>query len=153
MAWIDEEWPATARNAVGKLWGMYHAHNHARIDERIENAKLVQELTQEKQNLQKKADDMVKEVNRFIDETCKTARQENYTKIQESSREKEQMQLALHLLEKEVGELKSKNKECEDEKAVLKEEKKKLEYMLFDLLKISNANKEKLKKIKEICDE
>jgi hypothetical protein len=35
----------------------------------------------------------------------------------------------------------------------MKEEKKKLEYMLFDLLKASRANKDKLKRIKPICGE
>jgi hypothetical protein len=37
---------------------------------------------------------------------------------------------------------------------ILKEEKKKkMEYQLYDILKLSNASKEKLLKIKHICDE
>jgi hypothetical protein len=35
----------------------------------------------------------------------------------------------------------------------LKEEKRKLEYMLYDPLKVSNGNKDKLKRIREVCDE
>ena len=41
----------------------------------------------------------------------------------------------------------------EAEKQALKEEKKKLEYSLFELFKANNLNKERLKRIKEICDE
>lgn len=33
-----------------------------------------------------------------------------------------------------------------------KEEKKKLEYIIYDLLKAGDGNKEKLKKIRDICD-
>ena len=39
------------------------------------------------------------------------------------------------------------------EKRGLKEEKKKLEYALYDLVKVNGANKDKLKRIKLICDE
>ena len=35
----------------------------------------------------------------------------------------------------------------------LKEEKKKLEYTMFDLVKSVHALEDKLKKIREICDE
>jgi hypothetical protein len=53
-----------------------------------------------------------------------------------------------------------KNEEYEAEreayktkKEALKEEKRKLEYMLYDPLKVSNGNKDKLKRIREVCDE
>jgi hypothetical protein len=39
------------------------------------------------------------------------------------------------------------------EKDALNEEKRKLEYMLYDLLKLSNGNKDKLKRIREVCEE
>jgi hypothetical protein len=35
----------------------------------------------------------------------------------------------------------------------MKEENKKLQYILFNMLKASEANKDKLKSIREICDE
>ncbi|CAM0912400.1 unnamed protein product [Alopecurus aequalis] len=44
-------------------------------------------------------------------------------------------------------------KKREEEREVMKEEKKKLEYMLYDMLKLNDGNKEKLKRIKLICEE
>lgn len=35
----------------------------------------------------------------------------------------------------------------------MKEEKSMLEYMLFDMLEASEINKDKFKRIKQICDE
>ena len=68
------------------------------------------------------------------------------------------------LLKTELGELKQLHKsqadvmrarkqKWEGERDVLKEEKKKVEYMLFDLFKASDALKDKVKMIKAICDE
>jgi hypothetical protein len=39
QSWIDGEWPETLQNALKRLWGMYHASNCARMDEKLENAK------------------------------------------------------------------------------------------------------------------
>jgi hypothetical protein len=44
-------------------------------------------------------------------------------------------------------------KKWEDENKTLKEEKKSLEYTSFDILKARDANKEKMKRIQQICDE
>ena len=41
----------------------------------------------------------------------------------------------------------------EQQRDKLKEEKKKVEYYIADLLKAGEVNNEKLKKISEICDE
>jgi hypothetical protein len=42
--------------------------------------------------------------------------------------------------------------QTEKERDKLKEEKKKLEYTIYDLLKQKEANHGKVKQIKEICD-
>jgi hypothetical protein len=49
--------------------------------------------------------------------------------------------------------MKWRHKEWEEEKEELKKDKKKTECALFDLLKVSDANKEKVKKIKAILEE
>jgi hypothetical protein len=49
--------------------------------------------------------------------------------------------------------MKSKRKQAEEEKAALKEDKKKIEYALYELIQAGDVNKEKMKKIKEICME
>jgi hypothetical protein len=70
--------------------------------------------------------------------------QKNFHKIKGGARE-----------ENEIGKLKSelkKRRRLGRLKEVLKEEKK-IEYMLFDLLKDGATNKDKLKRIKLICEE
>ena len=47
----------------------------------------------------------------------------------------------------------AKRPKADGEFSTLKEEKKKLEYYVADLLKVSLAHKEKMKKIMEICGE
>jgi hypothetical protein len=49
--------------------------------------------------------------------------------------------------------MKSKRKQAEEEKASLKEEKKKIEYALFELIQAGDVNKDKMKRIMEICME
>jgi hypothetical protein len=49
--------------------------------------------------------------------------------------------------------MKARKKEWDEKREALKDEKKRLEYMIFDLLKIDDANKDKLKRIKAICAE
>ena len=156
VAWIDGETPDTAKRAVRKVWEMYHDSNSARITERIENAKLVKELSEEKNKWEKKYTDMVDSVNKFLDDTCRAGRVANYERIQQEGRDddmKAQMQLTMQLLETQVSELKTREKEWDAEKQLLKEEKKKLEYNLFDVFKANIANKEKVSRIKAICEE
>ena len=143
---------------------MHGQCNSARIDERVENAKLLKELSDENKKLEKKYSNMVAEVNKFIDDTCTKVRSENFTRIMNEGKEKEQMDLAMQLMEKQLSELKevhksqadvmkAKEKACAEEKAALKEEKKKLESNLFELFKVSEAKKNKLSRIMAICDE
>ena len=146
---------------------MYHASNNARIDEKIENGKLVKELSEEKKKLEKAYSAVVSDVNKFIDTTVKRGMENNHARIlSEDKAEKylEDLEKQKKLLENEVATLKMAQKadqECMettqkkwDEKwDALKEEKKKLEYAMFDLFRANNAHKEKLKRIKDICDE
>ena len=50
--------------------------------------------------------------------------------------------------------MKAKEQQWYKEKGeLIKEEKKKLEYQLFDVWKANNANKDKIERMKKICDE
>ena len=55
--------------------------------------------------------------------------------------------------QQELEEVKKDIAHWADVSAKLKKEKKKLEYTLHDLWKFSNGTKEKLKKIRQLCDE
>jgi hypothetical protein len=50
VSWLDNEWPETMKNALGRLWGMYNDNNTARTDQRIKNAKLFKVVVDEKNN-------------------------------------------------------------------------------------------------------
>ena len=71
MAREDKEWPAAAKNALLKLCGMYDDSNNARIDKSVQNAKLVKELSDEKNKIDKKYYILIEDVNKFMDETEK----------------------------------------------------------------------------------
>ncbi|CAM0877693.1 unnamed protein product [Alopecurus aequalis] len=91
--------------------------------------------------------------------------QENYANIKSGVADE------LHSLKKEVSVLraelvmrknlqmtqaevmKGKQKAWDEEKEAMRQENKKLEYNLYDLLKVTDGNKQKLKSIKAICDE
>ena len=167
MDWVDGEWSQTAQNAIGRLWAMHQDCSSARIEEKVVHARLMKEIYDEKMKIEKKYSDMVDDVNRFIKETSKSTMQANYERIQKEGKESELMrqnQISIELLQSKLAELqevhrsqaavlKAKQQKWDEEKEVLKEEKKNVEYMLFDLLKLSDANKDKLKRIKAICDE
>jgi hypothetical protein len=67
--------------------------------------------------------------------------QKNFHKINADAREEDEMEV----LKNELSNLKENEKAWE---AAMKEEKKKLEFTLFDLLKDGATNKDKLKRIK-----
>ena len=95
------------------------------------------------------------EVNNMLDHTVKKVNQENYGKIKQDDKEYNVQTLKHELfvlkeIQKNEGRMKDK---FEAEREALKEEKNELEYMLFDMFKANNLNKERLNRIKEICDE
>jgi exonuclease VII large subunit len=174
VSWLDkEEWPQTLKNALNKLWAMYFEENNARIDERVQNGELVKQLSDEKNKIEKNYSTLMNDVSKFMDATEKRIVEQNYRKIMSAEAEtvsKGDLK-ARDLLKTEVTKLRSELKELkqvhksqaevmkekqlrlEGERDVLKEEKRKLEYMLYDMLKASDSLKEKVKKIKSICDD
>nr|XP_051196615.1 stress response protein NST1-like [Lolium perenne] len=168
VAWVDEEWPATLQNALRKLWAMYHEANNTIIEERIKNAKLVQELVEDR-NKFKNYNTLMDDVDKFTKEAEKRVMEKKLKNMNEEMNqisdlatpelEAEVIKLNSEMFnlkeekkrwEKEREELKTEKKQWEKERDKLKEENKKTECMLFDLLKVCNANKEKLMKIKQI---
>ena len=164
---MDEEWPQTAKNALARLWGMHNESSNARIAERIASTKLLKELSDEKKKIEKKYNDMVDDVNKLIKDTTKTCMEANCSRIQseeEHDKMTQQMAITIELLQTQVRELKlmqkseadvmkAKEQQWDNEKKELKEEKRKLEYQLFDVFKDNNARREKLDMIQAICNE
>jgi valyl-tRNA synthetase len=163
VGWVDEEWPETMQSALRRLWSMYHESHSQRIDERLENARLMQVLVDEKNKAKSNYNTLMADVSKMLESTQKQVMADNLKKMNE---EKEYIfDLTRAELEAEVIKLNEKVAEMEEEKSRylemkgkwekemedLKEQKKKAEYTLFDAVKVSFANKEKLAKIKEIC--
>jgi hypothetical protein len=169
------------KNSLDRLWSMYHECNAQRVDERIVNARLVDQLYAEKKSMQEKYFSLLDDVKKFSEETERAVMQRNYHRIKTEGEEVK----AVELLQKEVSELKQiqhsqadvvkvRQKAWEEEKKgweeekkaweeqknawevekeALKEGKRKVEYALYEVFSANDANKEKLRKIKEIMDE
>ncbi|KAM0922541.1 hypothetical protein ACQ4PT_006045 [Festuca glaucescens] len=132
-SWLDPEWPETLKNALATLWEKYHRINFLRIDERIENAKLVKDFTDEKIKIEKKYSSLVGDVNKFMDDTEIKIQKDNYANIMGNA---EDQKGEVEALKDEVENLKEAQKiqammmrNCEvkwgDEMEFLKKENKK----------------------------
>ena len=64
--WVDKEWPEALQAALTKIWGMYHASNAGRVDDKIEHARFVEELSLEKNNLEKKHAILLADVKKYM---------------------------------------------------------------------------------------
>uniref|UniRef100_A0ACD5WCF2 Uncharacterized protein n=1 Tax=Avena sativa TaxID=4498 RepID=A0ACD5WCF2_AVESA len=177
--WIDPEWDDSLQHALSKLWGMYNDSHSSRIEERYESSKMMKALSEEKEKLEKKHATLLEEGNRWIDQTerkwiAQTEKKviaENYAKIMSGQYDAEQMDKHIAALKNEVEVLKNakeelknvlksqaqvfkvKQQKWDEERANLKDEKKKLEYSMHDLFKANAVNKDKVKRIKAICEE
>ena len=157
VTWIDPVWPLPLKKTLGKLWGMYDDVRGQRIEENEKHAKEIHELAQEKEKMEEKYTEMVNDVNRFVGQNVKKVMKSNYMKIMQGVDDEESVEeqalLEVVQLRKKVEDLTSENEELKNEMAKLKEEKKKLEYGVFDLINAGEKNKQKLKKIKTVCEE
>jgi hypothetical protein len=148
ISWVDDEWPSSLNNALSKLWGMYHNSNCSRIDDKIEHARFVEEISLEKKTLEKKHHALLDDFKNFADNVSTKVMPDNCHNMNAQAREEEYMEN----IKKELHELKEKKKSWEAKREAMKEEKKKLEHMLYDLFNDGASNKNKLKRIKDILD-
>lgn len=153
VAWKDEEWPDHLSNAIVSLWAMYHESNDARIDEKVENGKVLALLAEEKAKIEMKHATLLAEVKKYMESTEKKAMVDNLANMNaekngekngEKKAEKEVMEESeseMNLLKKEVENLKTeasmlkqiqitqadvlrvRQKEWEEEKQAMKAEK------------------------------
>jgi hypothetical protein len=78
---VDPEWSPSLKHALKRLWAMYHESNNLRIDEKIDNGKLVKELCDEKNKIQKKYSSLLEDVHKWMDVTERQVVAHNYEKI------------------------------------------------------------------------
>lgn len=175
--WVDaEEWPEALKNSLGRLWSMYHEASDKRIEERLENAKLVQELVEDRDKFKKNYYSLMDDVAKFMKDKEKRVMEENLKKMNDEKEaifdlDRPALEAEVIKLNSELFDFKEEKKQWESmtkhwesmeklrkekwekKEEAWKEEKKKLEYTLFDLFKVNSANKEKLLQIKGIIGE
>jgi arginine deiminase len=78
---------------------MYHASNSARIDEKIDHIKFIEELKAEKNKIEKKHASLLEELRKFSDDIEKKVIRQNYHKFKVGVEDE------VKLLRKEVDEL------------------------------------------------
>ncbi|KAM0905704.1 hypothetical protein ACQ4PT_017221 [Festuca glaucescens] len=100
--WVDaEEWPEALKNSLGRLWSMYHEASDKRIEERLENAKLVQELVEDRDKFKKNYYSLMDDVAKFMKDQEKRVMEANLKKMND---EKEAIfDLDMPALEAEVA--------------------------------------------------
>ncbi|KAM0915780.1 hypothetical protein ACQ4PT_010602 [Festuca glaucescens] len=132
---ISKEWPEALKNSLGRLWSMYHEASDKRIEERLENAKLFQELVEDRDKFKKNYYSLMDDVDKFMKDQEKRVMEANLKKM---NAEKEAIfDLDRPALEAEVIKL---NSELFD----LKEEKKQWESMKKHWESMEKLRKENL---------
>ncbi|XBJ03368.1 hypothetical protein VPH35_022544 [Triticum aestivum] len=67
VQWIDEQWPPKMENALLKLWSMVEESKSARVNDNLQSALTIHNLTEEKKKLDADYDKLVKDVHQLVD--------------------------------------------------------------------------------------
>jgi len=178
QAWVDDEWPETLKNCLNKQWDMYNSSYSGRIHDQVEHDKAVSVLREEKERVQKKYSTLMADVNKFVEATEQRVLAAHMARIkaeasvvetppclhleekaalfemeEERDKLKKEVDMLKNMLKSQADIMKVRQKEWEDERKALKEEKKKVEYSMFDLFQARNVEKTKLDRIKNIIME
>jgi hypothetical protein len=111
---------------------MYSHMNCMRLDERVENGRVVQQLSEDKKKLEKKHASILEDVRNFMDNTGKRVMEDNLGLIRGNSvqrrNELEELEQELDMLKNvqrtQAKVFKAKQKTLEDERDAVKEERK-----------------------------
>jgi uncharacterized protein YpuA (DUF1002 family) len=130
VEWIDPEWPDALKKSLVKLWELYKSESIGRISDACAAADECYKLSQDKKELEEINNNMAEEL------------QKTMTDRQVGSISKNLLDIQIFLKLK-----------AEKQRDQLKEEKKRLENCIADLLKQAAVNKDKLDRLKQILDE
>lgn len=135
MHWVDDVWPPTLSKSLTKLWEMHGEIKDARVRDALDvleiRWKYQDEITKLHLDLKNSQDELKKEVEE------KQVELEKKNKLDASTSN-------MH---------KFLRQKAEKDRDLIKQEKRKLECMVADLLKQKSNLGAKLQKIKDICDE
>ncbi|XBH77252.1 hypothetical protein VPH35_103757 [Triticum aestivum] len=166
LEWIDPEWSVAMQFTLTELWSMYNKEINDRLKQNVElgerNFKLVGEKRKMEEDLRFFKLDFAKMVADKEDAITELGNAR--LALSDLKEEMEKKKLANHgctnlhqvlraKAEKERDQLVVERDQVVTERDQLKQEKKKLEYMIADLLKQKHGYKDKIKKLKDICDD
>ncbi|KAI5009158.1 hypothetical protein ZWY2020_010206 [Hordeum vulgare] len=172
VEWVDAPWPDILQRCLASLWEMYQEQNFGRVKDQQAHEKEVVKLKKEIDFLSNSYSQLVEDVSKLFDyQDGKMSHDMDYTSQAINKKKKEledQARIEINMeklkLAKEqrcilqsqadiIQNMRKAMKEVQVDKDLLKEEKKKLEYLIADLLKAGHCTKEKLERIKAIVDE
>nr|XP_020150131.2 uncharacterized protein LOC109735332 [Aegilops tauschii subsp. strangulata] len=172
LEWVDAPWPVILQRCLTKLWDMYHEENLGRVQDKEAHEIEVEKLKKELDSLANQYSQLVDDVSKLFDyQDGQKSHDMDYTshelkekKHQLEEQAKIEVQMEKLKLKKEqrcilqsqadiIQNTRKAMKEIQVERDLLKEEKKKLEHVISELLKVGHGSKEKLDKIKQVVME
>uniref|UniRef100_A0A3B6FDV1 Uncharacterized protein n=1 Tax=Triticum aestivum TaxID=4565 RepID=A0A3B6FDV1_WHEAT len=175
VEWVDGPWPEILQRCLTRIWDMYHEQNLGRVNDKQAHEKEVAKLHKKIDILSNNYSQLVEDVSNLFDyQDGKMSHDMDYTSqaINELNEKKKQLEdqakieLSMEKLKlaKEqrcilqsqaeiIQNMRKAMKEVEGDRDLLKQEKKKLEYLIADLLNAGHASKAKLERIKGIVNE
>ncbi|KAM3311125.1 hypothetical protein ACQJBY_031668 [Aegilops geniculata] len=175
VEWVDGPWLEILQRCLARIWDMYHEQNLGRVKDKQAHEKEMGKLKKEIDFLSNNYSQLVEDVSKLFDyQDGKMSHDMDYTSqaINELNEKKKQLEdhakieismEKLKLAKEQMCILQSQSdiiqnmrkamKEVEGDRDLLKQEKKKLEYLIAGLLNAGHANKDKLERIKAIMNE
>ncbi|KAE8800629.1 hypothetical protein D1007_23872 [Hordeum vulgare] len=172
VQWVDAPWPDILQRCLARLWEMYQEQNFGRVKDQQAHDKEVVKLKKEIDFLSNSYSQLVEDVSKLFDyQDGKMSHDMDYTSEAINKKKKEledqaRIEISMEKLKlaKEqrcilqsqadiIQNMRKAMKEVQVDRDLLKEEKKKLEYLIADLLKAGHCTKEKMERIKAIVDE
>ncbi|VAI22650.1 unnamed protein product [Triticum turgidum subsp. durum] len=175
VEWVDGPWPEILQRCLTRIWDMYHEQNLGRVQDKQAHEKEVAKLQKEIDFLSNNYSQLVEDLSKLFDYqdgkmshdmdftsqaindlNAKKKQLEDQAKIEISM---EKMKLAKEqrcILQSQadiIQNMRKAMKEVEGDMDLLKKEKKKLEYLIADLVNAGHASKDKLERIKAIMNE
>ncbi|KAE8811261.1 putative disease resistance protein RGA4 [Hordeum vulgare] len=159
VEWMDPEWSVAMQFCIGQLWSMHDKENEDRSRDNLklgeENFKIVGEKRRMEEELRFFKLDFAKMV--ADKEEAISQLGSARLAISDLKEELEKKKLADHSTINLHQVLRAKAKKERDqlvlERDQMKVEKKKMEHIISHMMKQNHGNKDKVKKLKEICDE
>ena len=152
MHWIDDVWPSPLCKTLLKLWEMYSEAKDGRIRDALDVLELKwkhqDEITKLNLDLRNAQDELKKEVEeKQVTLALKAKAEQALVDARAEIEEKKKVDAStsnMHMFLRQ---------KAEKDVVVMKQEKRKMEYTVAELLNKKFFLEGKLKKIKEMCDE